>query len=81
MRNEAFRRVALRIYKDNMASGKSISDRGITSSKGVDELVDVADALQLVRVAMVVRAAIYTDEEDRDVGPREAEKVELKFVH
>ena len=81
MRNETFRRVALGIHEVYMASKKSISDKGIVSSRGVDELVDVADALQLVRVAMVVRAAIDTDEEDRDVSPGEAEKVELEFVH
>lgn len=46
-----------------------------------DVVVDLADALQLVGVPVVVRAAVDANQEDGDVRPRVAQQVELKLVH
>ena len=46
-----------------------------------DVMVDVADALQLVGVTVVMRAAVHADQEDRHVRPGQAEEVEFEFVH
>jgi hypothetical protein len=46
-----------------------------------DMVIDFADSLQLVCVAMVVRTSINTTQEDGDMDPREAEEIELELVH
>ena len=46
-----------------------------------DVVIDVADALQLVGVPMVVRAPVHANQEDGHVSPRETEEVEFEFVH
>ena len=46
-----------------------------------DMVVDLADSLQLIGMAMVVRASIDTNQEDRNVDPREAEEIEFELVH
>ena len=46
-----------------------------------DMMVDFADSLQFVGVAMMMRTSVHTDQEDGDVDPREAEKIELEFIH
>ena len=44
-------------------------------------MIHVADALQLVRVAVMVRTPIHADQEDRHVRPRQAQQVQLELVH
>src|ERR1700760_2620022 len=46
-----------------------------------DMVVHVADTLQLVRMPMVVRTAIHTNQKDGHMGPRKTQKIKLKFVH
>jgi hypothetical protein len=46
-----------------------------------DVVIDFADSLQLIRVSMVVRASIDTNQEDCDMDPREAEEIEFELVH
>ena len=46
-----------------------------------DVVIDLADSLQLIGVAMVVRASVNTNQEDCDMDPREAEKIEFELVH
>lgn len=46
-----------------------------------DVVVDLADPLQLIRVAMVMWASIDTNEENSNVYPRKTQQVELKLVH
>ena len=46
-----------------------------------DVVIDLADSLQLIGMAMVVRASIDTNQEDCDMDPREAEEIEFEFVH
>lgn len=38
-----------------------------------DMMIDVADSLELVRMSMMMGAAIYSYQEDSDMGPRETE--------
>jgi len=43
-----------------------------------DVVIDLADSLQLIGMAMMMWASINTDQEDRDMDPRETEKLKLK---
>jgi len=46
-----------------------------------DMMIHITDPLQLVRMTVMVRTAVYTDQENCDVRPAQAEKVEFKFIH
>ena len=46
-----------------------------------DMVIDLADSLQLIGMAMVVWTSIDTNQEDRDMDPREAEEIEFELVH
>lgn len=46
-----------------------------------DMRINVANSLQLIGMTMVVRAPIDTDQENGDVNPIKAEKIELELVH
>ena len=44
-------------------------------------VIHVADALQLIRVPMVMRTPVDADQEDRHVRPGQAKEVKLELVH
>lgn len=44
-------------------------------------VIHVADALQLIRMPVVMRTAINTDQENCHVRPRQPEQVQLELVH
>ena len=44
-------------------------------------MIHIADALQLVRMAMMMRTPIHANQEDRHMRPRQAEEIELELVH
>lgn len=46
-----------------------------------DVMVDFADSLQFVGVAMMMRTSVHTNQEDGNMNPREAEEIELELVH
>lgn len=68
-----------------MALEQFVGDESFWSvALGIDKgdmVIDVADSLQLVGMAMVVRASINTNQEDGDMDPREAEEIELELIH
>jgi len=44
-------------------------------------VIDFADSLQLIGMAMVMRATVNTNQEDRNMHPRKAQKIKFEFVH
>ena len=44
-------------------------------------MIHIADALQFVRMPVMVRTPVHADQEDRHVRPAQAQQVELELVH
>lgn len=46
-----------------------------------DVVIDIADALQLIRMAVMMWTSINTDQENSDMRPGQTEQIELKLIH
>src|SRR5579871_6511317 len=68
-----------------MAFEQFVSNESFWSvTLGIDKgnmVIDVADSLQLIRMPMMMRTAINTNQKNCDMNPREAEEIEFKFIH
>ena len=63
-----------------LVGDKSFRSVALRIDKG-DVVIDLADSLQLIGMAMVVWTSIDTNQEDCDMDPREAEEIEFELVH
>lgn len=44
-------------------------------------MINFTDPLQFIRVSVMMWAAVHSNQEDRDMNPRETKKIQFKFVH
>lgn len=65
---------------EQFVGDKSFRSVALCIDKG-DVVIDLADSLQLICMAMVMWASVDTDQEDCDMDPREAEEIEFELVH
>jgi hypothetical protein len=65
---------------EQLVGDETLGSVALRIDKG-DVVIDLADPLQLIGMAMMMRTSIDTDQEDCHMNPGKAQEIKLKLVH